>query len=372
MATIPTTTLGTSDPVDLCKGFALFPQLGVVRAGVSINRASKNLFRVSPRILMWKLNANAQYSLDMGVCGPSYAFKVDAQGSTEGNSITLQLSNDQIQAGLIVGMTFGIQANIKVQQLSIQWVWDGWHSHIRSTWDTAINLAPNLTFDLINIILSVLLYIDGKSENPDTNFQRLGNYFPSTLASYGFFDAESNQIASQGSFSAEPAITLPINLALFIPELKAINEALAALWGGLAIGPQIGISIPTTVKIDSISVDGQNYPNLQFSNGVVSGTGGTATDNPQNLSFVMKHTPFFEIQFGGFVQFSILKFVNIGLTESVDVLNLLGIKVPLGTYANTVTSKIGQDIGGTVMAGAGQVDEFEILEVELAPPGVFV
>lgn len=345
MATIPSTVLGTSDPVDLCKGFALFPNLGTIRAGISVQDTSKPLFRIAPNLLLWKINANASVGIRFGICGPAYGFRLNAQGSTTGNTINLALDGDQIAAGLIFGVDLGVNIQIQVQRLSLQWVWDGWNSHIKTTWESAANVNLAIDFDLIGTILAIILYVNDESENKNQLLSKLGTYIPNLIGSYGFYDAQSGQIASAGEMSAEPAITIPINLANLIPPVQDINKLLAVLWGGIGFGPSIGIAVPTTVKITGVSLDAAEFNNATISNGTLTATTtAPVPQNPVNIGMGVQHNPNFELQAGVWAQFYILKIFQIGFSATVDILNLLGIKVSLGTYNNTVSSSVGGGI----------------------------
>ncbi|CAN5442650.1 hypothetical protein BH11ARM2_BH11ARM2_25650 [soil metagenome] len=372
MATIASTTLGTSDPVNLCEGFALFPALGTVRAGIQVNNTSKPLFSASPQFLMWKFNADASYGIYFGICGPSYGFRYDAQGSTSNGTISLSVANDQAAGGLIAGLNIGIDATITVQKLSINWVWDGWNSHFATNWNTAWNFTPEIDVDLIGLILTVILYInDQQGDNKNQLLSKVNSISPNLLGSYGFYDQKSNQLASNnGQMSFEPALLIPINLANFIPPLIDINKSLAVIWGGFGFGPQFGISIPTTVQVNDFTVDTSTYNSLSWDGSSVTGTGGTEIASPMNLGCGVAHTPGFDIQFGAWAQVYLLKLFEIGFSTSVDILNLLGITVKIGTYQNSVSSPIGGGPSNTVVGAHAHLEESERIEVILAPPAM--
>ncbi|RYG38377.1 hypothetical protein EON81_03855, partial [bacterium] len=344
MANIPDTVLGTSDPVDLCKGFALFPGLGTARAGIQANNTSKSLFSASPQFLMWKFNANANYGIYMGICGPSYGFRYDATGSTSNGTLTLNVANDVSAGGLLVGLNLSLGATITVQQLSINWVWDGWNSHIATNWNTAFNVSPAIQVDLLGLIITVILYInDQKGDDKNQFLSKVNDFTPNLLGSYGFFDQKANQLANSGNgqMSFEPALLIPINLATFIPQLVDINKGLAVLWGGFGFGPQFGISIPTTVTVNSFSVDSSNYSNLTWNGGTVTATGGTEIASPTTLGCGVSHSPGFDVQIGAWAQFYILKLFEIGASVAIDILALLGIEPKFGPFQNSVSSPIG-------------------------------
>jgi hypothetical protein len=357
MATIPSTVLGTSDPVDLCKGFALFPAIGNPRIGISVSDSTKPLFSVSPSLLVWKLNAQASFGIRFGICGPAYGFRLNAAGSTSGQNLSLNLSNDQINCGMILGLDAGVNFIITVQQLNISWVWDGWNSHIKTSWETVVNTNIALDFDLLGTVLAVILYINDESEDKNQLLANLGTYIPNLIGSWGFYDAESDEIGDNGQLSAEPAITVPINLANFVPQLQELNKSLAVVWGGFGIGPSIGVSIPTTVSITNIQLDSATFNNVTVSNGVLTGsTTDTIPESPTTISMGVQHNPNFDFQVGFWAQFYILKILNIGFSYTFDVLELLGIRISLGKYNNTVSSTVGGGINPPPPPGGSRAE----------------
>src|SRR5438045_4159418 len=113
MANIPTTKLGTSDPINICEGFNLFA--GNNAPGLDLGfQSGKTLFAISPQILAWIFDASAGYNFFMGVCGPSWAILFDAAGETNGNQLQLNITNDETAAGFAMGLSLELFANFAI------------------------------------------------------------------------------------------------------------------------------------------------------------------------------------------------------------------------------------------------------------------
>jgi hypothetical protein len=165
---------------------------------------------------------------------------------------------------------------------------------------------------------------------------------PNIIGSYGFYDQQDNRFAAnRGAFKAQPVIALPINLVPFIEPLQAVDEVLHVLWGGVAAGPQVGIAIPTTVKMESISIDDQTYSNLTYNGGAVTGTGGTASADPKNISVALQQQAGFDLTFGFFAEVWVLKLFHIGTSYNWPILSAFGINIDTKPHTNSVSNSIG-------------------------------
>jgi hypothetical protein len=357
VANIPDTVIGTSDPPNICTGFYLFEDnkrafpLGIT--------AGQTLIAISPQILAWIFNASAGYKVFIGQCGPSYALRFNAQGETSGNEITLNVSNDATQAGFFVGFDLELFVNFSIQQWTIHWVSDGWHSHFTSDWETVLTKSLNVTFDLVQLIVSFILAVLQEQGDKDTLLEKVDTALPGVTSSWGMFDSRSNQFAANnGTLNVNPGFMIPINLVPLTEALPPpldlpflINEALEALWGDLEMGPQVTLSIPVQVKLTNITVDNQTYGNLQFQGGQVTGTGGQETANPKNLGVTLSQSPGFDIELGVFADVCVLKLFNLsGSANLVDLANLLGIHVSTGPFTDSLSTPVGGNPGAGTMA----------------------
>jgi len=364
MATIAMTDLGTSDPVDLCKGFGLFGDN--VRAGIQVEGDTRTLFHTDPQIIAWRFNTLATYGLFFGMCGPAYGIAFQAQGQTEGDKLTLTISDDVVASGFVFGLSLTLGFQINVTQWTLHWVWDGWNSHIRTSWENIANLKAGITFDLIGLFFDLLLAILQEQGNENSLLKKVNTVLPSVEGSYGFYDQEDNQFAANnGVMVATPVIALPINLVPYIPGLMEIDDVLQVLWGGVAAGPQIGVAIPTTITMQNIEIDEETYSNLTYSGSTVTGTGGSAKPDPKNISVALQQQAGFDLTLGLFASVWVLKLFQIGTSYNWPILSAFGIKVVDTPRTNTVANAIGNsDIPNLTALG---IAEASILDVVLEP-----
>lgn len=156
MAQIAKTLIETPNAPDLCGGFALFPKLGAFSSPAS-NITQGNIFSINDQtILLWNITANAGYKLITGICGPSYAVKMDLDGTATNNAVTLNVSNDELSAGVYFGVNLDFNLSLTLKQYELKWVWAGWHSHFVSSWNKVASENLNLTIDPIAILVDFI------------------------------------------------------------------------------------------------------------------------------------------------------------------------------------------------------------------------
>ncbi len=335
--------IGTSDPINLCQGFALFPDTDV-RTGIAQNDQTTTVLNTDPTILLWKFSAKAGYTLFMGVCGPAYAllFSVpklqwaDADGRQQ---VQMQVSDDDLQAGFFVGFTIDLNLNFSIKES----VAVHWYTPWKRKWEKKFSFNFDLKFDLINLILTVILKILEEDGKTDTFLQKVNNITPNLLGTWGMFDEKKNQFAGNaGTLEVDPAFTVPINLVPYIPGLSEIDKGLQAILGYLRAGPSVGISIPTTVTLDKINIDGNAYPisNVGSSGNVTAEGSDEIAATPETVGVELEHKPGFDIDFGVFAAVGVLKLFNLSASYSFPVLGLLGITVSAGPFSNMLSTSI--------------------------------
>ena len=336
--------IGTSDPINLCDGFALFPGIGTARAGVAENNQSTTVLNTHPTILLWRFSAKAGYTLFMGVCGPAYAllFSVpelqwsDVAGQQQ---VRMRVSGDDLQAGFFIGLTIDLNLNFSIMEsVAIHW-----YTPWKRKWEGKFSFNFDLKFDLINLILTVILLILKEDGKTDTLLQKVNSIAPSLLGTWGMFDEKKNQFASNaGTLEVNPTFTVPINLVPYIPGLSEIDEGLQVILGYLRAGPSVGISIPTTVSLAKITIDGNAYPisSVDSSGNVTAEGSAKIAAAPETAGVELEHKPGFDIDFGVFAAVGVLKLFNLSASYSFPVLALLGITVAAGPFSNTLSTSI--------------------------------
>ena len=373
MATFDNVNIGTSTDLSLCKGLPLLPT-GAARAGISVNGKTETLFSKSVQILAWKYNAYASYGIFFGVCGPSVAFlwnvDVNTSSGSGGGQVTLKVNKDSIAAGFVVGANFSARADISSQE----WVPYHWYSPWKGRWEDSWTRELAFSVDFINLIISLILYILENKEPPAKNtlLQKVDDQFASALTStYGMFDSEVNELlAGQGTVTANPTFTVPINLINLTEDLPPpgdalflFNEVLGKLGGWIAFGPTLSLEVPVTLKLDSIVVDGNEYDVTKYdtSTSTISASGGAPiADTPRVIGANVTHTAGFTLGLGLFFSIGLLKVFSYSYNSpSLDIFDMLGLPNPVPTTS----------LGGSVCTDLGSGVIFECPTVSLSLPG---
>lgn len=365
MAVISRTVIGTSDPVDICRGFALFASNArAIQLGYNVQ---KTLLAMNPQIAAWRLNVDAGYKFFAGVCGPAYALRFEASGTTTGDRIALDVTNDETAAGFVFGIQAELYFNVSIEQYNIKFIADGWNTRFESDWATALNFPISISVDIIELIRNLVLkYFATKQKQKDTKLEKNESKLPQRVKSYGMFDYKAKQFATNGgALDVTPGFALPVNLVPLTKTLPVplnapflFDKALDKLWGGFEMGPRFTIAIPVKIQMTHITVAGATYRNLTYSGSTVRGSGGREIPNPDVISVGLQETPGFEITFDFFVNLSVCKLFS--LEASVPIANLtalLGIKVALGPFNHTCTSTVGAGPRATAHGFADERDD---------------
>lgn len=349
MVDINKTELATSDPLDLCKGFALFPGLGAARAGISSGGKSAVILKKSANLLVLKGDFSFSYEVLMGVCGPSYAIKYDLEGTGSGKQIDMKVSNDEMWAGFFIGVTIQFPMYGKVEY----WKPGHWYSPWKGHWHDLGSFSIDPRIDLLGLILYAIIKILGS----DSALAQVNNFLPGLVGSWGFtaFNTEGF-VKGGGTMKAEPVMNIPINIIPLIPEIGEVDEALNKIGLKIASGPNIGIGIPVSVDLGKVDLDGHAYENPSWNSGGFSATGDDdVPTDPQNMSTRVTHTPGLTFLIGWFASASLFKLFRISATLNLDVLGILGLKIDLGTYNNTLSNTVGSEfVDSCDSCGAGQ------------------
>jgi hypothetical protein len=280
------------------------------------------------------------------------------EGSTNNGTIELTVAEDELQAGILFGLSIKFACNIILDTIQLKWVWAGWNSHFDSTWAQLAAFKVEFEFDVIEIIYE-LIKVGFESEGEETIIKKVPVISKSLIGSWGMYDERADNFASNGGeMVATPTLNLPIDIAPMLEPIIVLNTALKVLFSRLSFGPLIGIQMPVTVKMKTVTIDNTKYSNLAFANGKVSGnTIGTEPSAMKNLTVELDHTAGFDLSFGIFLNLNLVKLFNIGFSTSWPLLKTLGIEPKFGPYANNLSSSIGKTTGkacsecGSVNAG---------------------
>lgn len=361
MATIPQTYLGSPNAPDICSGFAMFNK-GAARAGLSLaGGAPTVLCDASATIALWNFSAYASFSMSLGICGPAYGIAFNVQGTADESGINLAVSNDVINAGMFFGADYNVALQISVQQMSFSWVWDGWKSHIGTTWNNIASLNANFNLDPIGLVSGIIVDLLEDSAETKTLFKQLTKSLFTTIpSSWGFTDYEAGNFASLGDFGADPLLSLPIDVVPLlkesVPALGAAVDALEKIAGGVSFGPTLGMAFPLTVEIDEVTVDDAVYGNITVAGSSLTGslTSGSVSDNPSSITAKLKERPGIDFTVGVFANINVLKLFNLGGSYTFPLLSEFGLNPDLETNYHTVSNSIGATISPARGASASR------------------
>ncbi|HOJ20064.1 MAG TPA: hypothetical protein PLY56_00885 [Armatimonadota bacterium] len=375
MATISRTIIGTDDTgYDLCKGFALFPKLGTLRAGLTVGD------RYSPIISGIRINAVGMYfdlsagvSFFAGICGPAYAFKFALQGNVDNNLCELTVTEDTTAAGIVWGVRVVFGINIGAYLLKMRWVWDGWNSRLETYYERAFGTQQSIPIDVMDIVIPIIRQIIKKVCSTDIAIDRANMAATAAGNLWGIYDERRNTfVKNNGSMRVDPRFMVPIDIVSLHPKMKAVMTALATIGGHFRTGPEFGFALPTFIKLNKATVDGAIYGNPTASGSLVrmTKTGGSAAPaNPRNITLEMMHEPGFDLRVGWFFSIGVFYVLSFGKDISIPILELLGIRISLGKYYNSISNTVGATSTGRCieMGAAGHEGEFEPIEVVFEP-----
>ncbi|MBU0970855.1 MAG: hypothetical protein KKC20_09425 [Proteobacteria bacterium] len=372
MSEIKKTLIATSDPLSICNGFALFPKLGTFRAGYIGTDMVGTIFAVDNKnILLFRLSANAKYEVIFGLCGPAYATEMEVEGSTDNGKIELTVEGDEIQAGILFGLTLSFAFNFTLDTFRSKWVWDGWHSHLSHSWSKLLNVHFNFEIDVIEFIYECIK-VALEDEKEKTVFKKVPHISNQLIASWGMYDERKNNFVSNGGeMIVTPTLNIPIDIAPMLEPVIALNLALKAFLSNLSFGPLIGIQMPVTVKMNSVTLDDTQYSPLAFADGKVTGnttdsTTETKPKDPSTIKVELNHSAGFDLGLGLFLNLNLVKLFNVGFSHTWPVLSRLGIEPNFGPYSNNLLNKIGQSTVDTCSECGGE--NVAVFDVIFEPP----
>lgn len=369
MAEIPKTLIATSDPLSICNGLALFPKLGTFRSGYVGTDMANTIFNVQDQnLLLFRLSANAKYEVIAGICGPAYAVEMELEGETTDGNIELTVEGDEIQAGVLFGLTLSFVLGIQLDTMKLKWVWDGWNSHFNPSWSKLLDFHVNLEFDAIEFVYECIeLALESGHEH--TTFKKVPHISNQLIASWGMYDEQKGKFATNaGKMVATPTLNIPIDITPMIEPLAALNVTLKPLFSRLSFGPLIGIQIPVTVSMKSVTVDNTKYSNLGFTGEKISGTTtGADPEEPTTIDVELEHTAGFDLSFGLFCNLNLVKLFNIGFSTTWPLLKAFHIEPKLGPYSNSLSTSVGKTTAKTCSeCGDGSLAVFDVI---FEPPG---
>lgn len=361
MAKIDATRIATSYPIDICKGVALMPWAGTIRAGTTLSsRPEKPIVRIKPKtILLWRFSGQAGYQLFAGVCGPAYAASFTVDGETNGRDVTLSVTDDQAAAGLFAGVKVVFPGEFRIDSGSVTY---SWRHGFGVKWRKALQKKFNPSVDLLALAIKLIEKL--MEDNSDTSKTQKGEEIEGeteeskkarekddskepeivSLPSWGMYDEKSGQFAkNKGVVTPEPTYTITVNLVPLVPQLLAVDKALKTVWGGFSLGPKLKLIMPVNISFGQVYLDEAEVRNLEFKDGKLSGETDAPVAAVNTLRVDVQHNPQFTLGASFYMSISVCKLFSYDPeTETLRLDQLLGVEVSLGTYCSAFTNAVGE------------------------------
>ena len=373
MNEIKTTRIATSYPIDICQGIALFPLIGTMRAGKTFSQPpDKPILTVRPTtILLWRFSATANYRLLAGVCGPAYAASFDIAGQSDGRAVELTVTNDQVAAGIFAGVVVSFPVTFAVDQGTITW---SWPKGFGTKWHRALTKTASPSVDVLETLVEIIRTLlkeesdssdvqKGKQEEgePEENKQDDKKRPKVSVPTWGIYDHREDTFnAGKGVVTPEPTFSVSIDIVPMIPQLRAVDAGLKALWGNFSLGPRLKLIVPVAVQFHRVFLDQSEVTGLTYRDGKLIGQTDTAVEQPTTLRVELDHSPSFTVGMSLFLSVSICKLFSFSPeTPDLRLDKLLGLQIKAGTYCAELANTIGElAVGsqGPQQCGTGKVE----------------
>jgi hypothetical protein len=252
--------IGTSDPVDICRGLPLFPGLGTARAGITGAGRSDKFLDISATISITRLKLSAYYSWGFGICGPAIGFlspNVDVLRENLGNRGKLTLTFNEgleMEAGLFVGASVGLGLSLGLQVYLPR----PWYKLWSFAWQDAFAVDFAFSLDIISLLFELIKFLLSKTSKsaiaPDSQ-NRLGDALPDLKKTFSILDQVGTSTLTK-DLTATPKLTLPFNLANYFAPLKAANDRLSKIGGEISFGPSIHLQFPVKFNFTKFTISG--------------------------------------------------------------------------------------------------------------------
>lgn len=376
-------TLGTSDPIDLCKGMDILGSSFSGRVGIVSTQNSHQIFDVSFTVLFSRLKLSAYYDYNMGICGPSAAFLFKDDNATENLTTSNQgglgqavitLPDATMQAGMFMGFGFGGGVHVVEQN----YLPKKWSSPWKDTWKKAFDKKVGFEIDLLLLLESFIEVMFGSSSGSQAFKSDLNKTIKNTSSSWQFI-GESTTLSSKSSgaeIQATPSYPIPVDLVEYCPDLQAFNKVLHKIKGKMQFGPQFTLAIPVTLSIDELSfhepTNTVNLDQVSYDSSVKALT-ATGTDTfdettaPTSITTHVSYTAGFTLELNAFFKISACKLFSLNSTSpSLDLLSLMGLPQPSTAPVKNQTGS--QLADGCILAPAMTFNSDSPTTVEAGKP----
>lgn len=354
MPAIPNTLLATSNPVDICRGFALFPALGTFRAGVSTSAPANRVVDISrTEVVVFAFSLGVGFQVQIGLCGPAYGHSMLVNAFYDQTSIDADIQRDLTSAGFFFGFSIRVEITGGLEVVEgIEWAGDRWLSAPVSRWSSALDIDLAFEVDLISLILGFIVGRLGDDSRTGTRIDTANTVLPITGQTFSLLDTVTNEVnGGQGRFTVSPRLDIPINIATLVarssPPLKAALKALEKTGSDISFGPQISIIFPIDFSVAGFEVDNALYytnPRWRDTGVVFNRTGGAVPAQARRITVAIRHTVGARIGLavGLFFNFTFFKVFSAGATWLIELPNLLNLNTNPRLIENKISNNVGQ------------------------------
>lgn len=348
MTVISNTLIATTDPVTIKDGIPLHRDFPTANLGFGFGYT---FWDTSTTILgTLSLATRAAITLEGGILGPNYGGRMEVTGTQTGSDISLEVSLDEFEAGMVIGVVAGLELQLEVKE---QWghaeinKWKPWKSHWVSGWTDLVNTTIKKEIDLIPMLIDLTLTIGGLIPG----LKKIVACLPKNVLD-GMRDSASGIMGNDGTLVLHPHLVGQLDLITLAeiivesgvelipyPPLIPIVEALAEVnditskfQPTIALGPVFGIDFPVKVSITKLKAhapgdtNGVEYSNLTFVGDTITGSStAPAPATIEKVGVEFTHSTGVDIVIGWYMKLSWFKIFSLGRTNSKDLFSLLGI-----------------------------------------------
>ena len=350
---ISTPTSGDGS-LNLCDALDLFDWIPDLPLGWRTSTVGALNAGKSFRILALQVEAAGSYSLGAGLCGPAYAIKFETEGEVDGDTLTLDIDEDETLGGFYLGA--GLEAGLELKASIYKLGWKG------GTWSAILNIELEASLDVLKAaidIIAALLQVEdliaqaAVEQATSTPLQMIGQ-------------AGDVYATSNGEIDLHCKISLPINLwslcviaaaaTVEVPFINvasaailAIHEALDVTLSSIGFGPSIGLDVPVNIQIKSVSIDDVEFEQTAITDegqwqGSKKDASAEVADDPEKIEFTLEHQPYLDFTLGLFAEIQLMEIFHIGAAAEFDVLGIFNFQPKFtGPFTRTLENEIGRE-----------------------------
>lgn len=294
MSEILETTLATSQPRNLTRGFPFFhsgtlnqPQQTTIIGLGAVPTISMPLFSADLPLALYRIRCNVNGTIVAGAFF-GYNLEYSVLGGTNSDGTALAIfRNDAAQGGLGLGFGFTLNLSFDIQRTRITFTW---RSGFRQSWERWFNASATATIDFIELTLRILEA--GGVNVPMARVDQLAGTIRNG-AIWGLYDSVSGQLASRPAITLNPRMSVSGNLLRFMPAVAEVVTGLKKIGMKLFFGPVLNLVFPVTIRVVAITTDDGRYATVtRRRNGTIDFSGGPQIPigQPPTTKIAVTHT----------------------------------------------------------------------------------